>query len=225
MCPWRPALLFVLVLARAACADPGDFRGVVSTARPPYSEDFALHGFLLLDRGAAGSRGAGVIGRTYSLSADPSNTVWGIVAEAINFPEAGGHIVGTESAVVNMAPDTIGEIRGVHVVFKNRMDMGIAEPVPAVGRNRFNENSAAIYVSGQPRSPAGEYSGWQSGIKFDRHSLDRSVSVPYTAAIDVSEVEVPATFYLIVWRCGEVKCGLKPTDDGAVVVRDIEHLP
>jgi hypothetical protein len=225
MLPWRPALACALVLARAACADPGEFRGVVSTARPPYSEDYALHGFLLLDRGAAGARGAGTIGRAYSLSADPSNTVWGIVAEAINFPEAAGHAVGTESAVVNMAPDKVGEIRGLHVVFKDRMDMAIDEPVPVVGQNRFNENSSAIYVSSQPRSPAGEYSGWQSGIKFDRHSLDRSVSIPYAAAVDVSEVEVPATFYLIVWRCGQVKCGLKPTGDGAVVVRDIEHLP
>lgn len=225
MSPWRPALLFALVLARAASADPGDFREVVSAPRTPYSEDFAVHGFTLLEPGAALTRGAGVIGRAYSLSPEASNTVWGIVAEAINFPQAAGHVVGIESGVVNMAPDTLGEIRGLHLVFKDRMDMSIGEPVTAVGRNLFNENSAAIYISSQPRSPAGEYSGWQAALKLDRHALDRTAAVPYAAAIDVSDVEVPATFYLIVWRCGDVKCGLKPTDDGAVVVRDIERLP
>jgi hypothetical protein len=51
------------------------------------------------------------------------------------------------------------------------------------------------------------------------------VDVPYAAAIDVSEAEVPATFYLIVWRCGKVKCGLKPTDSGATVVVDVDNAP
>jgi hypothetical protein len=97
--------------------------------------------------------------------------------------------------------------------------------VPVVGQNRFNDSSEAILIASQPRSSAGEYSGWQTGIRFDRSSLDRSVSVPYAAAIDVSDAQVPATFYLIVWRCGKVKCGLKPTEDGAVVVRDIDNAP
>jgi hypothetical protein len=165
------------------------------------------------------------VGRAYSASRAPGNIMWGVVAEALNFPSAQGHIVGVESGVVNMSADNLGELRGLDVVFKDRMDTDLANPVPVVGANRFNANSSAVYVSSQPRSPAGEYSGWQAGIRFSRHSLDRSSSVPYAAAIDVSDAEVPATFYLIVWRCGKVKCGLKPTDSGATVVVDIDNVP
>ena len=102
-------------------------------------------------------------------------------------------------------------------------DSDLTNPVPTVGQNRYNENSAAVYVSSQPRSPAGEYSGWQTGLKFDATSLDRSSSVPWTAAIDVSEVQTTVPFYLVVWRCGKVRCGLKPTDDGAKIVTDIDN--
>ena len=216
----------LLLAARAApAAGPVDFESVVDQVRPPDSEDRAVQGFTLVDAGGAGVRAVGVVGRAYSVSNAPGNTLWGLVSEAVNLPAASGHIVGIESGIANMNPANAGELRGIDVVFKDRGDANLSAPVPVVGANGYNERSAAIYVSSQPRSSAGEYSGWQSGIKFDRHSLDRSVSIPYAAAVDVSEVEVPATFYLIVWRCGEVKCGLKPTGDGAVVVRDIEHLP
>jgi hypothetical protein len=91
-----------------------------------------------------------------------------------------------------------------------------------VGENRFNE-SAAVFVSSQPRSPAGEYSGWQAGIRFARFSLDRSSSHPWTAALDVSDVRVEAPFYLVVWRCGGLRCGMRLTPDGPVTVTDIDR--
>jgi hypothetical protein len=47
--------------------------------------------------------------------------------------------------------------------------------------------------------------------------------VPWTAAIDTSEVQATVPFYLVVWRCGKVRCGLKPTDDGATIVNDIDN--
>ncbi len=219
----RFVLFAVLAAARFAAAQPGDFNVVVDSVRPPFSEDSALLGFVMLKEGASGSRAVGSVGRAYSASRGPDNTVWGVVTEGINFPSARGNVVGTESAVVNMSHDNEGELRGIDLVFKDRMDADIDNPVPLVGDNRFNDHSAAVYVSSQPRSGAGEYSGWQSGIKFDKSSLDRSVSVPYTAAIDVSEVQTAAPFYLVVWRCGEVKCGLKPTADGAIIVADIDH--
>ena len=146
-----------------------------------------------------------------------------MVTEAINFPSASGNVIGLEAAAVNMSHDNRGAILGMDVVFKNRMDMGILEPVPEVGENRFNQNSLALHISAQPRSPAGEYSGWQTGIKFAAASLDRSVSVPYAVGIDYSEAQLPARFYLMVWRCGAVKCGLKPTATGAEVVVDIDR--
>lgn len=218
------ALAFVATGAIAR-ADPGDFRVVIEGARAPYSEESALHGFILLNETATGARAVGAVGRAYSVSPGPDNTVWGMVSEAANFPGAQGNIVGIESAVVNMAPGNVGELRGIDIMFKNRLDVNVDVAVPVVGANGYNERSAGIYIGSQPRSPAGEYSGWQSGIRFGKTSLDRSASVPYTAAIDVSEVETIVPFYVIVWRCGAVKCGLKPTDQGFSIVLDIEHEP
>jgi hypothetical protein len=47
--------------------------------------------------------------------------------------------------------------------------------------------------------------------------------VPYAAAIDVTDPATQALYYLIVWRCGNVKCGLKPTAEGAEIVKDIDR--
>jgi hypothetical protein len=209
----------------SAAAGPGDFRLEVGSSRPDGSEDTALQGYALLQPGATHSRAVGTVGRAFSVSPLPDNTVWGVVTEAINFPTAIGSVVGTESAVVNMAPGNTGELRGLDIVFKNRMDSSIDEPVPAVGENRFNESSAAVFVSSQPRSPAGEYSGWQAGIRFARFSLDRSSAHAWTAALDVSDVQVEAPFYLVVWRCGALRCGLRLTPDGPVTVADIDRVP
>ncbi|HUI99604.1 MAG TPA: hypothetical protein VLY46_05170 [Usitatibacter sp.] len=212
-----------LVMAPFAMARAAEFDASVDSLRGPESEDSALFGFIVLKDGAAGAHAVGSVARAYSVSAGTGNTVWGVVSEAVNFPAAQGNVVGIESGVVNMNPSNDSQLRGLHLVFKDRTDLAIDAAVPVVGRNHYNENSAALYIASQPRSGAGEYSGWQSGIKFDAASLDRSASVPYAAAIDVSEAQVPATFYLIVWRCGDAKCGLKPTDDGAIIVRDVDR--
>jgi hypothetical protein len=222
--PLRFAATVLLVLAAvAARADPGNFGLVLDPERTPEAEDKALQGFIMVQPGVTHARAVGSIGRAYSMSHAEGNTVWGVVTEAVNMDGASGHVVGTESGVVNMAHDNDGKLRGVDVVFKNRLDSDLGNAVPTVGQNRYNENSAAVYVSSQPRSPAGEYSGWQAGVKFDASSLDRSSSVPWTAAIDASEVQTSVPFYLVVWRCGKVRCGLKPTDDGAKIVTDIDN--
>jgi hypothetical protein len=220
----KTGILYPLLLAASlgAAATPGDFRVVVDEPRGVRSEDAAVHGFTLLNQGAANAAAVGTVGRAFSLSSGEHNALWGVVTEAINFPGARGHLVGLEAAVVNMAHHNSGVVRGIDVVFKNRMDVSFVEPLPAVGENRFNDRSVALHVSSQPRSPAGEYSGWQAGIKFAAWSLDRSASVPYAVGIDFSEAEVPATFYLMVWRCGPVKCGLLPTAEGFAIVRDID---
>lgn len=213
-----------LAFAPIAAADPGSFTVTLDGQCEPNTEESALFGFIMLKDGAAGANAVGSVARAYSVSPAAGNTLWGMVTEAVNFPVAQGNIVGIESAVVNMNPSNQAQLRGLHVVFKDRIDLALASAVPVVGENRYNENSAAVYITSQPRSAAGEYSGWQTGIKFDTASLDRSASVPYAVAIDVSEARVPATFYLIVWRCGDVKCGLKPTEEGATIVRDIDHV-
>jgi len=207
----------------AAAAGSGDFRIVVDEPRAVRSEDAALHGFALLNQHAQNAAAVGTAGRAFSLSRAADNAIWGVVTEAINFPSASGNVIGLEAAAVNMSHDNRGSVLGLDVVFKNRWDTGLHQPVPTVGENRYNEHSAALQVSAQPRSAAGEYSGWQTGIRFARSSLDRSAGRAYAAAIDFSEAEVPATFYLMVWRCGVVKCGLKPTAGGFTVVVDIDR--
>jgi len=221
----RATLACLCLAAAMARAAPGDFGLVVDSERSRNSEDKALQGFVMLQPGASHARAVGSVGRAYSQSREEGNTVWGVVTEAVNFSGASGHIVGIESGVANMAHDNAGELRGLDVVFKNRGDAALGDPVPTVGQNRYNDHSAAVYVSAQPRSPAGEYSGWQSGIKFGSTALDRSASVPWTAAIDASEVQAIVPFYLVVWRCGKMRCGLKPTEDGATIVTDIDRLP
>jgi hypothetical protein len=220
----RMLSVLLALYVTAVQADPGDFRTSVDSPRPESSEDSALQGFILLKENAAGSRAVGAVGRAYSVSRGANNTIWGMVTEAVHFNGATGNAVGLETAVANLSPDNAGQLRGIDVVFKNRMDSSLHEPVAVVGQNGFNLNSAAVYISSQPRSSAGEFSGWQAGIRFDRSSLDRSSAVPWTAAIDLSEVETPAALYLIVWRCGVVKCGLKPTETGAVIVADIDKV-
>lgn len=225
MAPMNGTLYLCLVLAALpAFAGTGDFRIVVDEPRAARSEDAALHGFVLLNQNAANSAAVGTVGRAFSTSRGARNSLWGVVTEAINFPTASGNVIGLEAAAVNMAHDNRGAILGMDVVFKNRMDVSVPEPVPAIGENRFNEHSVALHVSAQPRSPAGEFSGWQTGIKFAASSLDRSVSVPYAVGIDYSEARVAVPFYLMAWRCGEVKCGLKPTETGAEVVVDIDRV-
>ena len=220
------AHLALLTLAAApALAGSGDFRIVVDSPRAARSEDTALHGYVLLNGRAENASAVGTVGRAFSTSRGTNNSVWGVVTEAINFPMAGGNVIGLEAAAANMAHDNRGAIRGLDVVFKNRADVAIGIPVPMVGDNRFNERSVALHVSAQPRSPAGEYSGWQTGLKFANWSLDRSATVPYAVGIDFSEAEVPARFYLMVWRCGAVKCGLKPGAAGLEVEVDIDRLP
>jgi hypothetical protein len=216
-------LLLAAALPAAAVDGIGDFRIVVDEPRALRSEDAALHGFVLLNERAQNAAAVGAAGRAFSLSRAPNTAVWGVVTEAINFPGASGNVVGLEAAAVNMSHDNRGAVLGLDVVFKNRWDSDLHQAVPAIGDNRYNDHSAAVQVSAQPRSAAGEYSGWQTGIRFARSSLDRSASRRYAVAIDFSEAEVPATFYLMVWRCGQVKCGLKPTDAGLDVVVDIDR--
>jgi hypothetical protein len=56
-------------------------------------------------------------------------------------------------------------------------------------------------------------------LKFDRISLDRTKSRAYAVAIDVSELEVQdAPWYVLMYRCGGTKCGLRVGATGALEV-------
>jgi hypothetical protein len=112
------------------------------------------------------------------------------------------------------------------VILFNRLT-GVAGAVESgVGANLYNENAKAVVIESLPRSPAGEYSGWNTGIYFGPTALDRTVAKPYAAAIDVSEVTSQgASWYLVVFKCGAQRCGLRTTANGLEVWENIDSAP
>jgi hypothetical protein len=147
--------------------------------------------------------------------AGSGGTAFGLATEAWADPGADANVVGAEFSVRSHAGNQ-REMRGIDVVFKDRPD---GTPAVSLGDNRYNEHSAAVYISSQPRSASGEYAGWNAGIKFDASSLDRTASVPYAAAIDLTQLAARADTYFVVWSCPPQKCGLVLGVDGSVTVK------
>ena len=144
---------------------------------------------------------------------------WGIATEAWSMPGAKSSLVGGEFSVVSLNHDQRHDIRGADLVFKNRRDG--AGSVGRVGENRYNENSRALNISSQPRSSTGEYCGWQTGVYFDKDSLDRTASKPYTALVDFTAITHKEP-WMMVWG-DAVKYGMKfnPKDERVEFWRDI----
>jgi hypothetical protein len=137
--------------------------------------------------------------------------VFGIATEAITSEASTSHVIGGEIAVVSRNPNSANAVKwGMPLIFFNRFG-GTSAPVEAgLGDNSYNEGSKALLIQALPRSSVGEFSGWQTGIYFDRTSLDRTKRVPYAAAIDMSDVEtLPGVpWYILTWKCGSSRCGL-----------------
>lgn len=160
--------------------------------------------------------------RAYSASTYPTG-VWGADIYAVNAPGTPLQLVGAEIAVYQRNHANWQVSAAINTIFGSRLP--VDDPDHTMGENRYNENSIAWLVTAQPRPTPGEFSGFQTGIKFDRVSLDRSRSRGWTAAIDVSPLEVwdDARFYLVVFRCGALRCGLRLTETGQIEVwRDVD---
>lgn len=160
--------------------------------------------------------------RAYSASTYPTG-VWGADIYAVNAPGTPLQLVGAEIAVYQRNHANWQVSAAINTIFGSRLP--VDDPEHALGENRYNENSVAMLVTSQPRPTSGEFSGFQTGIRFDRVSLDRSRSRGWTAAIDVSPLEVheDARFYLVVFRCGTQRCGLRLTETGQMEVwRDVD---
>lgn len=169
-----------------------------------------------------------VVGGAFRGYSEGSPWAFGIATEAIGSPTSNAQLIGAEFDVISRNPNSATSAKwGVNIIFTNRFS-GVAGPVESgLGTNRYNENAKAVVIEAHPRSPAGEYSGWQTGIYFGPSALDRTVAKPYTSALDVSDV-APAgdvTWYVLTFRCGQARCGLKATTLGLEVWELIDTTP
>ena len=131
---------------------------------------------------------------------------WGIATEANNAPTkfAGGtQLFGGELSVINQIyTSTAARHCGVLVVFKNRSDFApvATNGVPTPG-NAYNKATFGVYIdtgagrTGSATEPnAGNPAiecGWQTGIYFDRKSLD-TANGAQAVGIDMTALDNPA---------------------------------
>lgn len=197
---------------------PVDCKGKPLT--PPY-EQAAVSGYSWVDNGDSAA-----VGGAFRAMLDNGQAAFGIATEANGTPWGVGHLIGAEFALASRnAWDSKSARWGINIVYKNRAD-GNGPVESGIGANRYNENAVGIMVTAQGRSSVGEYSGFQRGIVFEKDSLDRSATKPYAAAIDVAGVNVvDAPWYLVVFKCAALTCGLKATANGLEVWEDIEGHP
>jgi len=139
--------------------------------------------------------------RAYSENIQPLG-VWGADILAAGSPIADAQLVGAEIGVYQRNHNNRQAAVGVNIIFGNRL--GVPEPVGGIGHNKYNIYTEALKISSQGRSPAGEYSGWGKVLKIDDFALDRTALVPYSTVIE---------------------CGLRPSDRGLELWRDIEGIP
>lgn len=118
------------------------------------------------------------VGGQFSGYANATNTggTWGIVSQAMTYPNYTGDLIGAEFAIINQTTSDRVKI-GCDIVFKDRYD-GVPAITGALSTNLYNFKSKAINISSQQRSTTGEYCGWKYGIKFDEYSLDRDAAGP-----------------------------------------------
>lgn len=166
------------------------------------------------------------VGGAFRGYSDGSPWAFGISTEAISSPTSTAHVIGQEIDVISRNPNSAGAAKwGLNIILMNRTTGPAGNVESGLGANRYNENSRAVVIESFARSTTGEYAGWQTGIHFGKTAFDRTVSKPYASAIDVSEVEALVAWYVLVWRCGELKCGLKVNGNNLEVWRNIDMLP
>lgn len=126
-------------------------------------------------------------------------TIWGVSIEAWTGDQegpptgpVGEHILDSiEAAVISQYDKNTQPLIGVNSVFKNRPDTRVnSTPFLGKGGNKYNVASWAYWISSQQRSSAGEFCGWSIGLKFDAHSLDRTVDSK-AIAIDMGDISNP----------------------------------
>lgn len=108
--------------------------------------------------------------------------------------------IGLSSVIYNQTHFTSATLIGLFTSFANRLLVGNAAP-SGLGNNMYNRGSNGIYIDAFPRSSAGEYCGWKTGIKFTATSIDRDFDGP-GYAIDIGALTfVGGTDPFNAYRC------------------------
>jgi len=115
--------------------------------------------------------------------------VFGITTEVWNGTAAAGSpfnvaMTAAEFAVIQECSNNNAGVQGLALVFKNRAD-GVTTVKNGIGSNKYGNNSYAIYLDAQPRSFAGEYCGWATGIYFAANSMDNPMAGSTAVGIDM----------------------------------------
>jgi hypothetical protein len=173
-----------------------------------------------------------IVGGAFRAYADTSPWSFGMVAEALTSPTSNAQIVGAELDVASRNPNSSAAKWGLNVVFFNRFTGPAGAVESGLGTNRYNQNAKAVVIESLPRSTVGEYSGWQTAFYFGRTAFDRTVDKPYAAVIDVSDVngtdntlQAQVPLYIVVFRCGQSRCGWKASNMGLELWEMIDTTP
>lgn len=117
-------------------------------------------------------------------TAGVGGAAWGGVFEAAaSGSSVNADLIGIEVDCVALRDNSNGSKVGVSSIFFNRRSGQLNTAIP-VGDNKYNANSIGLLINSFPRSPSGEYCGFERGIWFRRFSLDQSVNLPKAIGID-----------------------------------------
>jgi hypothetical protein len=174
-----------------------------------------------------------VVGGAFRGYSEASPWAFGIATEALSAPTSNAHLIGAEHLVVSRNPqlDRQREVGPEHHIHepghRSRRRARVAHR-----EKRFNERSRAIVIESMARTSAGEFSGWQTGLYFGATAFDRTISKPYAAVLDVSDVgkddstaQAQVPVYVLVFRCGQSRCGFKASSLGLEMWETIDTTP
>lgn len=164
------------------------FQDLVTLDRGLYSNYFTdknviAYGFACNVRRSGGA--ALTVGAQINAWGDPTGTGKGEGVFGANFVALGprghtGALIGIEVSPAEFNDSTVAPKIGVESVFINRQDLGAAV-LAGLGANLYNYNSKCFSVSSIPRSSAGEFCGWYTGLQFGPGSLDASNALAWNA--------------------------------------------
>lgn len=183
-------------------------------------EESAISAYNWSDKNGVFSVGGAL--RAYS--AGINGATWGVAVEAINGPLANNSaLIGAEILIGSRSAYNDANKWALNLILRDRVGEMLESPI---GGNEFNENSVAIQVDALPRSSLGEFSGWNTFAKFNAHAFDRTISKSYASVLDLSEIQPLVPIYLVVYRCGNTKCGLRYDDSGGLQIwKDLDTVP
>jgi hypothetical protein len=174
-----------------------------------------------------------VVGGAFRGYSEASPWAFGIATEALSAPTSNAHLIGAEHLVVSRNGNSIDSAKwGLNIIFTNRATGPAGELESPIGKNAFNERSRAIVIESMARTSAGEFSGWQTGLYFGATAFDRTISKSYAAVLDVSDVgkddstaQAQVPVYVLVFRCGQSRCGFKASSLGLEMWETIDTAP